>query len=225
MRIVPEARWSVKPGQMFDMLEVLGKPFYAVLSGKQRQCCVCECKCGRVIVSLTDGLVSGDRSCGCRRKELARKACTTHGGHKSKIYGVWREMRQRCEIASNKSWKNYGGRGITVVKEWGDFAAFQEWAAVSGYREGLMLDRENNDLGYSPQNCRWVTRAVQNRNHRRNRWIEAFGKRLVFHDWEKEPECAVCLNTVEKRLKLGWTAEAALSTPGAKPYELCKRKP
>jgi hypothetical protein len=73
-------------------------------------------------------------------------------------------MRQRCNNPRNPRWKDYGGRGITISEHWNSFWAFVEDMAPRP--EGTQIDRRNNDMGYSKENCRWVTSAVNNRNKR-----------------------------------------------------------
>lgn len=76
-------------------------------------------------------------------------------------------MKARCTNPTAQGYFKYGGRGITVCQEWLDsFEAFRDWAYANGYREGLTLDREKNELGYSPSNCRWVDNTTQSRNRR-----------------------------------------------------------
>jgi hypothetical protein len=76
-------------------------------------------------------------------------------------------MLARCHTPSNTSYPNYGGRGITVCKEWrDDFVSFYSWAINNGYSPALSLDRINNDDSYEPDNCRYTTLTIQSTNQR-----------------------------------------------------------
>lgn len=88
-----------------------------------------------------------------------------HGMHGSSIYGTWDAMIQRCTNPKTVKFKNYGGRGITVCKEWRN--SFKQFYKDMGDRpKGKSLDRIDNDKGYYPDNCRWATGTEQNQNQR-----------------------------------------------------------
>ena len=89
----------------------------------------------------------------------------------TRIYWNWRNMRSRCENPNNPRYKDYGARGITVCERWHSFENY--WADMGPtYKEGLQIDRINNDLGYSKENCRWVPRKINMRNRRNTVWVE-----------------------------------------------------
>lgn len=121
--------------------------------------CVFCCTKFKVPISfLNTGKI---KSCGCLNKK--------HMKSNSKIYSVWENIKQRCYNINNPQYINYGGRGIVVCDEWkNDFKTFHDWAILNGYEEnkGLSIDRINNDGNYEPNNCRWTTQNIQQRNTR-----------------------------------------------------------
>lgn len=148
----------------FGRLTVIAR---SVSPGLARWDCVCDC--GNVIAVKRAALSSGHtKSCGCfksQRLSDLNKARTTHGASSSSTYHTWQAMHDRCANPNNKHYKNYGGRGIKVCVRWREFSNF---LADMGHRPApaLTLDRRNNDGNYSPSNCRWVSRSVNNYNRR-----------------------------------------------------------
>ena len=82
-----------------------------------------------------------------------------------KLYKVLSSMKDRCNNPKSKAYPTDGGRGIKVCKEWEDsYESFILWSFKNGYKDGLTIERKNNDLGYSPENCRFATKAEQQLN-------------------------------------------------------------
>ena len=116
----------------------------------------------------------------CRKtRNWKHGACHRH----PRLYNVWSTMLRRCEDRKRAKFPMYGGRGINVCQEWHDPNVFIDWAERSGYLPGLQLDRIDNDKGYSPTNCRWVTRKENCRNTRRNKFITVLGVTKTITEW------------------------------------------
>lgn len=133
-----------------------------------------------------------------------------HGGSGTRIYRIWKSMRERCNTPTSSNYKKYGGRGIKICSEWDDFAVFREWALSHGYSDDLTLDRIDNGKGYSPDNCRWTTYLEQAQNTRNTKIIEFNGERLSQSAWERKLGFRTGL--ISGRLSRGWNIERALTT-------------
>ena len=106
-------------------------------------------------------------------------ACCDHPD----LYGVWCSMKSRCENPNRVKFKDYGHRGIKVCEEWHDSWEFVKWALSNGYSKGLQLDRIDNNHGYSPSNCRWVTPKQNSRNRRNNKFLTINGVEKCVAEW------------------------------------------
>lgn len=156
-------------GQKFGRLLVIGEGKGKLRNnGQKRITWECKCDCGNSIDVPGYCLKSGNtKSCGCLDREKASNRLKTHGKSGTKLYYIWEAMKQRCYNPNNKRYSDWGGRGITICDEWkNNFRKFEKWAIESGYKEGLTIDRINNDKEYSPNNCRWATYHEQRINQR-----------------------------------------------------------
>lgn len=140
-------------GKKFNNLTVLRYSH----TEKGRAVWECRCDCGNIVFLNSREFASGNtKSCGCRRVNYFK----THGLSYHPAYKIWQAIKSRCYGKNNKEFHRYGGRGITVCDEWRDHPeAFIAWADLNGYRPDLTIDRIDNDRGYSPDNCQWITRS------------------------------------------------------------------
>ena len=202
---------GVESGKPFGNRVVLGKPF----SIGSKWAVVTSCGCGRIQVVNCDDLARGRRPM-CKTCDVGRTK-RDHGfasrGKKSKLYGVWAAMRNRCRNSNNAAYRNYGGRGVAVCAAWNEYPVFLEWAMSHGYSEGLEIDRENNDGNYEPGNCRWIVPQKNSRNKRTNAIIVAFGESKCLAEWVEDKRCVVSRPLLSHRIRNGWNPEMAISRP------------
>lgn len=168
----------------------------------------CRCDCGNErIISYAELKRGKAKSCGCMRIS----ASYVHGLNGSRIQRIYYNMLDRCNNPKCKIYKDYGERGISVCEEWSGekgFENFYKWAFDNGYEDVLTLDRENNEKGYSPDNCRWADIFVQANNKRNNIFLEYGGKRLTIGEWSRET--GINYKTLWNRYKWGWKPERIL---------------
>lgn len=131
-------------------------------------------------------------------------------------------MLSRCEDADYPKYKDYGGKGIKVCKEWHNFNNFYKWCISNGARSDLFLDRIDNNGDYKPSNCRFITRKENNNNKSNNTYLKAFGEEKTLSQWIDDKRCNVEYATLQKRLRLGWDPEEAIT---AKPLSKRHYKP
>lgn len=125
----------------------------------------CVCDCGKTSIVATSDLKSGHtKSCGCLNDEVRKTKPIKHGFNRTPTHVSWLAMLARCSNSNLKSYKNYGGRGITVCARW---SSFENFLADIGERpHGRSIDRIDVNGNYEPGNCRWATASEQRRNQR-----------------------------------------------------------
>lgn len=121
----------------------------------------CKCDCENFVFVSTRDLRSGNtKSCGCFRTDKL----TTHGLSGHPLIDTLKGMIRRCYNKNFKYYKNYGGRGIKVCKEWkNDKKSFYNWAIKNGWKKGLTIDRIDNDGDYCPENCKFISKRKNSR--------------------------------------------------------------
>jgi hypothetical protein len=129
---------------------------------------------------------------------------------KGKAYNVWGNMMHKCYDLYHTNYSYYGGRGITVDPRWHNFENF--YADMGPAPAGMTIERTDNDLGYSLENCSWGTRQDQARNRRSNRVITFGDTTQSLAAWAEQT--GINRRTISMRLANGWSVERALSIGG-----------
>lgn len=184
---------------------------------------VCICRCGKQKEVNEYHLLDGkSTSCGCystklllqRIKNGLNRSPSHKGLQKTRAYGTWRQMKSRCYYPSNISYKEYGGKGITICKRW---LSFENFYRDMGERPiGMSIDRINPFRGYSPSNCRWATSKQQGRNKKNTIKVRFRGELRSVRDWCDE--LGLPLYRTIERIKKGWPPHKAFTLPKIDKY-------
>lgn len=189
-------------GKKYNRLLVIcenGKDNYGQIMWK------CLCDCGNYVDVRGYGLRTGKtKSCGCFGVDLLTK----HGMTGTVEHDAWKAIIQRCTNPNNPRYKIYGGRGITISNEWLDFECF--YSDMGKRPPGKSIDRKNNDLGYSKDNCRWATRKEQDNNTSKNHFVTHDGTTKTVTEWAEF--IGLSYECLRGRFRKGWSAEKALTT-------------
>lgn len=218
-------------GERFGRLLVVSRaPDRTSKSGSRQSRWNCICDCGSPCLKTGHGLTSGGTmSCGCLRVDYIKNNrsgknhhCYDHGAAGSREYNSWVNARLRCTSPTDASYKNYGGRGISMCERWA--TSFENFLADMGVRpEGTTLDRIDVNGNYEPGNCRWVTPKAQSRNQRKTVFIEIDGERLSLPDWAERS--GISEKTIRSRfIRHRWPAKLAVFQPLLAPGQKLKKK-
>ncbi len=169
-----------------------------------------RCSCGMEVEVLEASVRSGrTTSCGCVQRARTIEASTKHGMCSSPEYATWTNLKTRATNVNTPDAKNYVDRGIVVCPRWAH--SFANFFADMGLRPSPKhtIERKDNDGPYSPKNCVWATRKVQNGNTRRNVFLEYAGERLILSEWARRLGCGH--EVIRARLRLGWSVADAVT--------------
>ena len=173
-----KADWSGVVQGKLTVLRDVGKDKH----GSRLWECVCACgnqtrKTGN---ELKAGVASCSRACGIASSNKKR---ARHGMWKTKVYRTWSSMKARCTNPKSTHWHRYGGRGVTLCKDWADsFESFHAYVGDPPTGKHT-IDRIDNDKGYEPDNVRWATMKEQASNRSSNTWVEYKGMRMTWRQW------------------------------------------
>ena len=133
------------------------------------------------------------------------------------LYSTWHSMLVRTGIrvgAKDHDRRIYIDREISICDSWLNYREFESWALAHGWKEGLQIDRIDNDKGYDPSNCRFVTPKENSRNRRNCHKIQIGDKQVKFIElYEEYDGVKPPYKIAEGRLKLGWDWVRAITTP------------
>ena len=166
-------------GQKFNRLVVLERAHNSKSNQTQW---LCRCDCGKTAIVRSSSLINGHtKSCGCFGNEVRKINTdqTTHGKSHTRLYGIWSEMKGRCFCPTSKIYEYYGGKGVTVCREWLNFETFYNWAITHGYSDSLSIDRIDVNGNYEPSNCRWADKVTQMNNTTANVFYQFNGEKMT----------------------------------------------
>lgn len=193
-------------GKIYGKLTVLS---YSHSDKSNQSMWLCQCDCGKTTTARATSLTSGRlKSCGCYNKE----SHTKHGASNTKEYQTWIRIKDRCLNPNNKSYKDYGGRGITICSKWiGSFETFLEEVGVAPSKYHS-IDRIDNEGSYAKDNVRWALINTQANNKRTTKLVTYMNKTQSLSEWALE--LGVPRDRLYQRLyKYNWTVDEAFTLP------------
>lgn len=194
-----------------------------------------RCECGNTVLAARSTVEGKNvrKSCGCIKAEASRRNAAiarthlneavwdklkTHGLSKTRFYLAYRGMMNRCYNSAQRTFPDYGGRGIRVADRWHTFENFRDDMYESYQRHmethngsGTTIERIDVNGDYEPGNCRWATLREQARNKRSSRILTHQGRSQSVADWSDET--GIAHSTILARLNRGWSVEDSLTRP------------
>lgn len=200
--------------------EYLGKKFgrltiekFSHIGERGESFWVAKCECGEVRKFNISNLKRGvTKSCGCYHKDIISSLNKGHGLYMANEYKIWSSIKARCLNPNNPGYKNYGGRGIKVCKQWEE--DFMNFYNDMGKRPSKKhsIERVDNNKGYNPENCIWATIDAQANNKRTCRLITYKGQTKNLTQWSKK--LGISYDALRGRIcKYDWPIEKAFTTP------------
>lgn len=180
--------------------------------GRVRAMFLCRCDCGVIKEIDWDSLKRGATvSCGCHKNKISGDRFKTHELSNTPEYISWKNMKARCYNKSNTSYKNYGGRGITVCDSW--LNSFENFYRDMGEKPSPELSLERRDVNgnYERSNCYWATNTVQANNKTNNIYIEFNGVCKTLSEWSLST--GLPYDVLKRRKSRGWSVEDLLTKP------------
>lgn len=194
-------------GQVINGFEILDSYYSHTPYTSTRYVCKCVL-CGKILDYSNSNVLNGKAKCICNRKRKDRNGFNM----RSRLYNIYRSIIKRTQNPKNKDYKNYGGRGITLCKQWNDdYKKFYNWSINNGYSDELSIDRIDNNKGYSPDNCRWVNAKTQINNTRKNHKLTYKGETRTLAEWADK--AGINYGAFKGRIYRGWSIEQAIKTP------------
>lgn len=161
---------------MLKVLEELGNIPRKNNPNRKDLCYRVQCDCGYTWVTTKDNYKKTNACKFCKAKNFGKAHRTHNEAHKTRLYNIWKGIRQRCNNPNCSSYKMYGAVGVTICKEWDDYVNFRDWSLANGYKEDLEIDKDYlcdklnvSPKVYSPKTCRWITRKENMEYTNKNR--------------------------------------------------------
>ena len=200
----------VANGAVFGRLTVLNNSLTSP-EGHSLALVRCSCPAHKEFVVEQHYLKRGNvKSCGC----LHYDSVTVHGESRTRLYLIWKGMKDRCHNPRSEYSKWYLKKGITLCPEWEEYIPFRNWARANGYDDSLTIDRIDYNKGYSPNNCRWADRKMQSNNKSDNVVLEYKGENHNLTEWAER--LSIPVSRIRSRYRAGWTIEEMLTYGGKK---------